>query len=127
MPTVRGTRPYNKQEKISPVTSAISGVLGLPSVFNYTEILDPQRETPKDMPGYTPSPEEDYSVSERTGKVCGEDHSYSESTPNSSIALQDLAETDEFSVTRGVTVSPSPLIGDSKVQYKSTTPPKGKG
>ena len=79
------------------------------------------------MPGCTPSPDADYSVSEKTGKAFGEDHSYSESTPNSSIALQGLAETDKFSVTRGVTVSPSPLRGDSKVQYESTTPPKGKG
>jgi len=92
IPTVQGTRPYNKQEEISSVTSAISGVLGLPSVLNYTEVLDPQRETSKDTPGCIPSPEADYRTSDRTGKVCGED-----------------------SVTRGVTVSPSPLRGDSKV------------
>ena len=78
------------------------------------------------MPGCTPSPEADYSVSERTGMVCGEDHSYSESTPNSSIALQGPAETDEFSVTRSFTVSLSPLRGDSKFSMKVQLPPKSR-
>ena len=122
MPTIRGAGPHDKQEEVSPVTNTTSGVLGFPSVFNHSEVLDSQRETLEDTARCTSPPETDYNACEGTGEVYREDNSYTESNSNSPLTLQSFTEIDELSDT----ISPLPLRNDSKVQYTCPTLHKGK-